>query len=150
MAHVYNKLFRTTRTGTMSLREFLLPLIDEAIEVFTSVIPVRVSAEVEDIPIDSGTLTSLGIVINELLTNSVKHAFAGREEGHVSVTAVEEDSQIIITYRDDGPGLDPDTATEEALGFGMQLVQSTVESLDGRIVIHPGPGFHIDLTLPNT
>jgi two-component sensor histidine kinase len=148
MARVYNKLFRSTRTGPISIREFLIPLLDEAVEVFTSVTPVRVSTEVEDVPLDSGTLSSLGIVVNELVTNSVKYAFSGEEEVHVSVTAGKEDSQIIITYRDNGPGLDPDATAGENTGFGMQLVQSTIESLGGRIEIHPGPGFHIEMELP--
>jgi PAS domain S-box-containing protein len=150
MAQVYNTLFRTAPTGPMSIREFLIPLAREAAAVFASIAPVRVSAEVEDVLVNSRKLTSLGIVINELITNSVKHAFVGREDGHVSITAGKEGSQVVVTYRDDGPGVNPDAATGKTTGFGMQLVQMTIESLGGRMRIQPGPGFHIDFELPDS
>jgi two-component sensor histidine kinase len=150
MARMYDKLFLDNRAGSMSIREFLLPLIDEAVEIFRPVASVKVSTEVEDIAVDSGKLSSLGIVINELITNSIKHAFAGKKEGRLSVTCGKKGEEIVVTYRDNGPGLDHDAATGETSGFGMQLVHMTIESLGGRTLIHPGPGFQIEMVLPNT
>jgi two-component sensor histidine kinase len=67
----------------------------------------------------------------------------------IAVARLEEDGFIVITYRDDGPGLAYNTSVIESLGFGMQLVRMTVESLDGRMQIYPGPGFHIEIRLPS-
>lgn len=148
MARMYDTLFRSDRTGAMSIRAFLTSLIDGAVEVFSAITRVQASVDVVDAPVDAATLTSLGIVVNELITNSVKHAFAGRQEGHIWVTVASEDAQIVLTYRDDGPGLDAEAGAPS--GFGMDLVRMTTESLGGRMLVHPGPGFHIDLTLPDS
>jgi two-component sensor histidine kinase len=56
-----------------------------AAAVFAPLLPVRVSVNVHDFPVDSRILTTIGIVLNELITNSVKHAFGDKEEGRIAV-----------------------------------------------------------------
>jgi two-component sensor histidine kinase len=149
MARLYDRLFRNTLTGSMSLRDFLIPLIDEIVEILSPLVPVRVSANMEDILIDARTLTTIGIAMNELVTNSVKHAFAGKGEGHISVAAARRDSRIALTYRDDGPGLSEDALALETAGFGMQLVDMLFQNLEGEMHVHQDTGLRIELELPD-
>ncbi len=150
VARLYDRLFRNTPTGPLSIREFLVPLIDEIVEILSPLVRVGVSTDLEDVPLDPGTLSTIGIAVNELVTNSVKHAFPGKGDGRISVASVRRGSRIVLTYRDDGPGLGGGAAEIAAGGFGMQLVQMMIENLGGEMRVHPGPELRIDLELPNT
>lgn len=150
MARLYDRLFRDTLTEPMSVREFLLPLIDEIVGILSPLVPVRVATDMDDVLLDPRTLTTVGIAVNELVTNSVKHAFAGKKEGHISVAATRRDSRTVLTYRDDGPGLGGEAPGSAATGFGMKLVEMMVENLGGKMRVHPGPELRIDLELPST
>jgi PAS domain S-box-containing protein len=149
MARLYDRLFRNTLTGSMSIRGFLVPLIHEIVEILAPRVPVQVSADVDDVLIDARTLTTLGIAMNELVTNSVKHAFAEKETGHITVTAVRRDSRIMLTYRDDGPGLRADVFAPETAGFGLQLVDMLCGNLDGAMRVRPDEGLRIELEIPD-
>jgi PAS domain S-box-containing protein len=96
----------------------------------------QVSLEVEPSPIEVSPrqASSLALVINELATNTVKHALQGRESALVSVRACAEGEDIRIEYRDDGPGYPVHVLRRERPTVGMRLVHQLVaETLRGRL-----------------
>ena len=77
MSLLYDKLYRTTYIGTIPVREYLPELLSQAAQVFGGELPLNIETEIDDFTLDAGKLSRLGIVINELVTNSLKYAFAG-------------------------------------------------------------------------
>jgi PAS domain S-box-containing protein len=150
MARLYDRLFCDVLTEPMSVRQFLVPLIDEIVEILSPLSPVQVSADMDDVRLDPSSLTTIGIAVNELVTNSVKHAFPGKEVGHISVVTTCTDSRVILTYRDDGPGFSGDAPGGAAGGFGMKLVEMMIENLGGKMRVHPGRKLRIDLEVPGS
>ena len=78
-------------------------------------------------------LFPIGIMINELLTNAMKYAFVGRQNGLLIVSATKVENRISFSIKDDGVGI---TDTEETSnGFGLQLVNMLAKQIRGKVSI---------------
>ncbi|MBN1893325.1 PAS domain S-box protein, partial [bacterium] len=138
MAHLYDRLYRSETYQAMSLKDFIFPLAGEIIRLFPVRTEVKLETAVEDIVLDPKILSPLGIIINELITNSLKHAFADREAGSISLSASRNDRRITILYSDDGPGIPESLDIKKAQGFGLELVSMLVEQIRGTIRFERG------------
>ncbi len=137
MAVLYDKLYRTENLRAVDVREYLPPLVDEVVRVFSS--PARVAAETRaaSFPLGVEILSPLGIIINELLTNALKHAFPGRSHGRIRVTADREGGRAVIAVEDDGVGMPGEPPPG---GFGTQLVQMLARQIGGTLRCEAGAG----------
>jgi len=107
---------------------------------------VKLEPHLEDVSIDLDRAVSCGLIINELVSNAIKHAFPGGREGRIEVelrTAPEE--QIILRVADNGVGLPPELDIHQTGTLGHQLVFMLVEKLRGAVEIsrEHGVAFHI-------
>jgi len=82
MMVLYDKLYRSRDSHSLSTKEFFPALIDEIAGIFPGKEGIRIDAEIEDILLYAELLTPLGIIINEFITNAMKYAFAGPEVQH--------------------------------------------------------------------
>jgi PAS domain S-box-containing protein len=130
MALLYDKLYRSGGFQEMPVKEFLPVLLSEAAEVFPNSERVALEVDAGDFILDAKTLSSLGIIVNELVTNSMKHAFIGREHGRIRLSASLDDGLVTIAFEDDGIGM-PDSVRGATAGFGMQLVDLLVRQVGG-------------------
>jgi PAS domain S-box-containing protein len=147
MAVLYDKLYRSDNFREMSIKEYLLPLIAEIIEIFPNKENVKIETQIEDFIIDINILSPIGIIINELITNAMKHAFPDRDDGIIIVEARIEDADIkgqgnnvSIVIQDNGSGLDDSVDIESTAGFGLKLIGLLVKQLRGKISIERGKG----------
>ncbi|MFA5191707.1 MAG: PAS domain S-box protein [Verrucomicrobiia bacterium] len=107
---------------------------------------VKLEPRLEDVTIDLDRAVSCGLIINELVSNAIKHAFPGGREGRIEVelrTTPEE--QIILRVADNGVGLPPELDIHQTGTLGHQLVFMLVEKLRGAVEIsrERGVAFHI-------
>ncbi|MFW5784062.1 MAG: PAS domain S-box protein, partial [Spirochaetota bacterium] len=150
MVGLYNRLYRRDTDGPVSIRDFLPPLVDEIAGVLSFGGTVAVDVTADDVRLDPKTLQTVGIVINELMTNSAKHAFAGLDAGRIEVTATRHDSGIVIVYRDNGPGA-PDAATSgESDRFGMKLIREMISQIGGTITVESNRGMRVAMDIPTS
>ena len=104
-----------------------------------------VRAEPTTLPAD--TARSLGLVVNELVTNAFRHAFAADGPGTVRVEfGRDAGGRLRLSVADDGVGL-PDGA-DAGDGLGLRLVTMTAEQLDAGLAIGQDSGTQVTLTLP--
>jgi two-component sensor histidine kinase len=85
---------------------------------------------------DMDTSIPLGIIINELVSNSLKHAFPDQNDGELRIKLHREegsDTSFILTISDNGVGIPIDIKTEELDSLGLQLVTTLVDQLDGEL-----------------
>jgi len=76
-------------------------------------------------------------VINELATNTIKHAMPEREAAGISVRIAQEDGTIVLEFRDDGPGYPEDVLQLERHNVGFDLIQHLVRhDLLGQLSLH--------------
>ena len=145
MMHLYDKLYRSDNFREISLQTFLPPLVNEIVEVVPAGVPVETKMNIDNIPLDAKILSSLGIILNELLTNSMKYAFVGRAKGLISLSASKSDHLITLVYEDDGIGIPENVAAGNTRGFGMQLVSMLVQQINGSLRIERQGGTRFTL-----
>lgn len=103
----------------------------------------------QNIILSSEQATSLALVINELIQNSIEHGFVGRQEGLIGVDiSILPDSYKIEIY-DNGIGLPPDFGTRTASSLGLQIVRTLIETdLGGKFHLSARAGTHALITIP--
>ena len=97
---------------------------------------VSVVVQAEPFEMATDQALAVGLLVNELVTNALKHAFDGKPEGTITVTfRVQPDGYRRLCVADDGHGLPEGFVPEQSAGLGMKLVQSFARSLDGDLMI---------------
>lgn len=134
MSLVHNRLYRSEDLAHIGFREYVDDLLAD-IAGSHGIVPEKVAfvTDIGDIAFDIETATPLGLIINELVSNAMKHAFPGESKGTITVNLHKQDSGFSLAVKDDGIGFPEGvdfTATES---LGMQLVTTLVEQLEGTI-----------------
>jgi len=97
---------------------------------------IALKFEMEPAFFDLATANPLGLILNELFSNAVKHAFPGNRKGEIIIglrrTGGEE---YVLTVRDDGVGLPPNFDLAGKSSFGVQIIDSLVSQLNGTLTV---------------
>jgi two-component system, sensor histidine kinase PdtaS len=112
---------------------------------------VRFVVEGEAIELETREATTLAILLNELLTNAVRHGLRGRDQGTIRVLYGRQGSQVWVTVADDGNGLPPEFSLGKNKGLGLSIVRTLVEAdLHGQVDWggDQGAGFTLLFTPP--
>jgi PAS domain S-box-containing protein len=116
MMVLYDKLYRSEGVRAMSIKEYLVPLVHEIVGNFPNGGTVTIEEQVDDVILDAKKLSPLGIIVNELLSNAMKHV------------------------QDNGIGLPVSFDFKTSAGFGLRLVNMLTDQLRGSIRIERGEG----------
>jgi len=101
---------------------------------------VRLTVESVPVTLSLNGLMSLSLIVAELVTNSLKHAFQDRADGSISVTITGRSGRYALCVADDGPGLPVDYIRPNKGRLGQSILQSLARQLGGKLVFEPGPG----------
>ena len=140
MMLLYDKLYRSSSFIQIPIKDYLDVLIDEIIRNFPNNGIIKVEKKIEDIVFDAKKLQSIGIIINELLTNCMKYAFIGRPDGTIRVIVASAEDTISISIQDNGNGIPEDIDFDNSTGFGLMLGRSLSEQLGGTLRIERNAG----------
>ena len=97
---------------------------------------------------DVDTLVPFGLIINELITNSLKYAFPDGRVGKLLVHLEEQKDQLILRIEDNGIGYNPTTIRENS--FGSTLISALVDQLDGELNVTNTNGTKIAIAINKT
>ena len=96
---------------------------------------------VEDLAFDIDTAMTCGMIVEELLSNSLKHAYAGRKEGRIQIELRAQDKgAYLLQVSDDGVGISKDGVRRNPGSLGLELVNLLAGKLDGAVELQRGPG----------
>jgi len=96
---------------------------------------------VEDLTLDTDTAMTCGMIVEELLSNALKHAFAVGKEGRIQIELqAQHAGAYLLQVRDDGVGISKDGGQRNPGSLGLELVNLLVEKLEGAIELQSGPG----------
>ena len=149
MAMVHESIYRSRNITTIDAHEHLTALVYEIIPNLSvgKAIEVDVDAHGCTLDLNSGILYSL--IVNELVTNSIKYAFDGRDAGMISIAMKCSDERKVLSISDDGVGIPEDVDPFRRPSLGMNIVHSVVtDQLGGTIELLRGEGTTWVLTFP--
>jgi two-component sensor histidine kinase len=144
-AHEHFRAFE--HKGRIEMRAYLGQLCAHLGDALRDVRPIAVKVDASELYLPSEQAVALGLIVNELVTNSLKHAFPGDRAGTVHVI-LSSQSPLTLLVRDDGVGCSAPKA-----GIGTRLVQLLAQQLDARITwghTEVGCEVRVDLALPET
>ncbi len=109
---------------------------------------VHVSIEVNHAELEMSQAIPCGLLVNELVTNSLKHAFPGGRQGtvRVSLECAREECKLIVD--DNGVGLPEEFDWERADSLGLQLIQVLTNQLDGAVHLDRSSGTRFEISFP--
>lgn len=133
MVMLYNQLFKSDDFLETSIRAYLPDFVRQVVSSFPLGDRVVIEIDVEDFILDTRKLQALAIVVNELITNSMKYAFKEADGALISVSASLREGSVKVTIRDNGVGLREPVAGGKPSGFGLTLVAGMARQLEGTI-----------------
>lgn len=152
MALIHEKLYQSHDLARIDFADYLKTLTSGLAGSFSGVAAsVRISVEVEDIMLAVDSAVPCGLIVNELVTNCFKYAFAGGRSGEISVRmARAEGARFRLSVADDGVGFPKGVNFRETESLGMQLVTTLTDQLDGDVQMTNGAGTKFEITFPET
>ncbi|MBM4326733.1 MAG: PAS domain S-box protein [Deltaproteobacteria bacterium] len=151
MATVYEKLYQSRNLSELNARDYLNSVVRHIQATYESIgTGIEVSTDLDDLTLNTDSAISLGLIMTELVSNSLKHAFPNDGKGRIDISfrALGND-RIELKVRDNGIGLpqhidvtDPDTV-------GLRLVRIFVEQLGGEFHISGNNGTSASIEFEN-
>jgi two-component sensor histidine kinase len=142
MALIHEKLYKTGNLASLSVRNYIEELSFNILESYENhKVKIKLKFDLEEKEYGIDTLIPLGLIINEVLSNSIKHAFFEREEGNIFISIHSEGNRSVMKISDDGIGaeLTFDELKEDSLG--LELIDSLCDQLDGKLELNTENGF---------
>ncbi len=149
MALIHDQLYRIDSISKIPFATYVENLSRDILSTLT-VQPgqVRLVIRIEKLILPVDTAIPCGLIINELITNSVKYAFNRGLENKIEIAfSVNDENQGVLTYGDSGPGYDPEI-TGQSPTLGLTLVKTFVEQIEGTLEIQRTGGFSMVITFP--
>jgi PAS domain S-box-containing protein len=148
MALIHEKLYRSGDLKNINFAEYIENLSNDLYYAYTKDKRlVKLILDVDEITLDVETSIPLGLILNELLTNSLKHAFPEGREGKIMVEMHREyNGRFILSINDDGIGFPEDIDIENTESLGMRIVTSLIEQIEGEIKLERENGTKFTIT----
>jgi len=148
MSLIHEELYKTRENGEVETLDFTAYLRKLATDLLRSYKvgnkDIHLKLDLENVSLGMDTAIPLGIIVNELVSNSLKHAFPGGRDGEIDVKLQraenDHDHQFTLIVSDDGVGLPEDFDYRDATSLGLQLVNTLVEQIDGCIELERDAG----------
>jgi two-component sensor histidine kinase len=146
MALVHEQTYLSKDLANIDVASYLNCLVRDLVSAYNIRVKLHMDVDIQVKTLGVDTLTPLGLLINEVISNSFKHAFTGRDEGtiivHLSGT---EQGGIFLRLGDDGIGLPDRKQWEKPKSLGMELIKTLAGQLDATLELEPGPGTVFEL-----
>ena len=145
MAFVHERLYRSKDLSRVDLSGYIGSLLAHLSRIYdVGAERIRFETEIEDISLEISTAIPCGLLINELVTNSLKHGFPGDRAGIIRLELRRQGSEggdrFLLRVADDGVGFPQGLDFQMTESLGMQIILMLVDQIDGAIEREPGPG----------
>lgn len=149
IALIHELLYRSDNMTRISVAEYVEKLGTKLLSAFGIGGRVSLRVEASSALLDLDHAVPFGLVVNELMTNAMKHAFPGGRPGLIRVSFTDRDGgRLQLDLGDDGIGLPEEIEPASAQSLGFRLIASLMQQLDGRCTVARGVGTIFSLDFP--
>lgn len=146
ISFAHQRLYGNDTVEKLSLKDFLTDLIQSIQSSATDVdLGIFITNNIEDITISTEKAVPIGLIVNELLTNSIKYAFAPGSSGKININLVKKQDQLELIVEDNGKGMSDEI---KGTGFGHQLVKSMTRQLKAEYLLSLTSGVKHQFLIP--
>jgi two-component sensor histidine kinase len=148
IAIIHEMLYGSEDIGRINFKEYIANMVQTLILSFRGARnEVVVELDIDDTHLEMDLAIPLGLIVNELVTNSLKYGLS--DQGVLSIKLINDEPTFELHIRDDGPGMDI-KSSGDAKTLGLKMVDYLIQQIEGKCEILPGSiGAHIKLTFSN-
>ncbi|MFP4509311.1 MAG: PAS domain S-box protein [Spirochaetaceae bacterium] len=156
MTLLYDRLYRSVDgTDTIPAADYLPKLATDIVTLSAHQKELLPEIQVDDISLPVRVLSRIGMILNELISNTVKHAYelddptGNGRPGRIEIRLTRAEAGLTFVYTDDGRGIADTAADGTATGLGMELIRAFAEELGARLSISgQAPGTVVKIEFP--
>jgi two-component sensor histidine kinase len=149
IGQVHRRLYTSDDVEAVDMAAYLDSLVRELAESWSGAVGPRLKLAAEPVRLDTDRAVSLGVIVNELITNACKYAYGPEESGEVRILLTRDDEAgLRLVVEDDGRGWAPGEAVQ-GTGLGARVIRAMADSLGAQIAYDPDHrGVRATLTAP--
>lgn len=151
VAAVHQNLYNGGRAREVAFGDYVRDLCERLSRSMLEDSGSTLAVSAEDVTIPADQAIPFGMIINELVTNAVKHAYPAGTSGRIEVAVARSGETLQVSVADHGAGVTPESRrVEDGKGLGMKLVLALARQLGGKVQIHRQAGTRVEIRAPVT
>ena len=136
MALIHNNLYQDKDLVGVEAQTYVKKLAENLFQNYqVNQEKIKLEADIDDIKLDIDTIIPLGLIINELMSNTLKYAYQGKEEGNIKLELLHKNSNLKLSIEDDGVGLNDDFDIEKSESLGYKIIKAFSQKLNASMKI---------------
>ncbi|HIA10491.1 MAG TPA: PAS domain S-box protein [Flavobacteriales bacterium] len=142
MAFIHENLYLKESLSEISIKEYIEPLVKDRIRANTKLRDkIKLRIKLPDVKFNIDTMLPIGLLLNELVTNTLKHAYPNQEVGIIKLNIkIRKGNQAELNYSDDGVGFLREKVRDNPNALGLVLIDSFVMQIDGSMEVNSTKG----------
>ena len=141
MALIHEELYRSTDLAHINIEQYIHKLTTQLFSSYgISKKRIKLTIDIDDIPFNINQAIPCGLIINELVSNSLKHAFPGGRTGMITININKLKSRKQLIIKDNGIGFPKDNKQNKYESLGLQIVRDLVRQLEGNLKVNREAG----------
>jgi PAS domain S-box-containing protein len=133
MAYIHESLYQNKSFTSVNFSEYVHTLVNNIVQSYSaSSEKIKLILNVGKVTLSLDSSIPAGLIINELITNSIKHAFPGARQGVITFNLSCDNNLVHLELKDNGVGFAEGVDFENSHSLGLQLVNTLIEQIDGK------------------
>lgn len=148
MAFIHQNLYQGNAVNSVNMHEYIRMLSNHLFQTYNiRTDKIRLHTQIEDLGLHTDTAIPLGMILNELISNALKYAFKGRENGDIWVTMKKNEQELFLQVKDNGVGLPAGFKPDTAMSFGYEIIRAFAQKMKARMNISGENGTEVQLII---
>jgi two-component sensor histidine kinase len=143
MSLIHQKIYQTDDMKTIEMADYLPEFIQYLKDSYGNSRHIGFELTVDALPLDVSRAVPIALIVNEAVTNSIKHAFPGKATGMIRVSLERSGDDILLEIADNGIGIPQNIGEAKFNSLGLQLLRGLSEDINGRITFENCDGARI-------
>jgi len=148
MALIHQNLYQKDTLTSVDMKEYFIKLTEGLFDSYNiRNEEISLELDIEDINLDVDSVIPIGLIVNELVSNSLKYAFVDMDKGDIKVELKEVNEKLLLKVSDSGKGMKDEVKTKLGESLGYKLVNALTQQLQGTLHIENNPGAVVTLEI---
>ena len=134
MAYIHESLYQNKSFTSVNFSDYVYTLVNNIVQSYSaSSEKIKLELNIDKVTLSLDSSIPAGLIINELITNAIKHAFPGSKQGTIIFNLRCENNFVFLELKDNGVGFAPGIDFENSHSLGLQLVNTLIEQIEGQL-----------------
>lgn len=148
MAFIHQNLYQGDSVNSVNMTEYVQMLVEHLFDAY-NITPEKVTLQTEIAPmkLHTDTVIPIGMILNELISNALKYAFKGKDNGSLFVSLKKEKDLLVLKVKDNGVGMHQNPDIARLKSFGFKIIHAFSRKLKAQLNIDTQQGTDVELLI---